>query len=621
MVCTTDLPAPLETETSVVASNVSLMRPACALQPSFDDLGRSLADVTFCVVDLETTGGGRDSSITEIGAVKVTGGEIVGEFQSLVRPEGEIPALIQVLTGITTQMVADAPVISQVLPPFIEFAKGCVLVAHNASFDVGFLRRAHEALGMTWFRPEVVDTVKLARSTLLPDEVRNCKLSTLAAYFNATTTPDHRALSDARATVDVLHALLERAGSLGVHTLEDLRDFTSQVSPDRRAKRVWARDAPSGPGVYWFIHQGRDVDGTRRDEVLYVGRSRDLKKRVRSYFSAAERRSRIHEMVRIATGVRFLRCSSDLESRVRELRMIASLAPRYNRRSRNQQGVVWLRLTNEPFPRLSVVRKVVAEAAHWGPFSSAKAAQEAALALQEAFGIRGCKRRLSPTKPSPACALAEMGQCAAPCQLGPGVAQYHQSVTELLRVWAGDAAPMLVSARSRLARLVPEERFEEAGQVISNLLAFYRTSVRHHRVRSLAGCSQIVAAAPEDDGWAVHVIRHGKLAAAAHTTRNEVPRVAGTLPDAAETVLMPSGGVPAGTLEEAECVAAWLETPGVRLLAVEGEWSLPVRAGIKQEDLADALWESKSLSDLAFGASDQASLPDVEVRLASGLLS
>ena len=108
-------------------------------QPTFDDLGTPLSLVTFCVVDLETTGGGVDDRVTEIGAVKVRGGELIGEFQTLVNPNTHIPGLIAVLTGITDTMVADAPRLGAVLPSFLEFAAGCVLVAHNAGFDVGFL--------------------------------------------------------------------------------------------------------------------------------------------------------------------------------------------------------------------------------------------------------------------------------------------------------------------------------------------------------------------------------------------------------------------------------------------------------------------------------------------------
>ena len=120
-------------------------------QPSFDDLGRNLIDTTFVVLDLETTGGSpKDCAITEIGAVKVRGGEVIGEFQTLINPGGPIPAFITVLTGITDAMVISAPPIGEALFSLYEFLgspEETVLVAHNAPFDVGFLKAASEKLG------------------------------------------------------------------------------------------------------------------------------------------------------------------------------------------------------------------------------------------------------------------------------------------------------------------------------------------------------------------------------------------------------------------------------------------------------------------------------------------
>ncbi|MDO5735185.1 MAG: DEDD exonuclease domain-containing protein [Propionibacteriaceae bacterium] len=584
-------------------------------QPSFDELGTHLSQVTFCVVDLETTGGGKDSCITEIGAVKVCGGEILGEFQTLVRPLTPIPAMIQVLTGITNQMVATAPDLADALPRFATFSAGCVLVAHNAPFDIGFLRRGHEELHMAWPRPHVVDTVAVARQVMPAEEVRNCKLSTLAAHFGATTIPNHRALSDARATVDVLHGLLERVGNLGVHTLEDLSEMTARVSPDRRAKRGWAQKAPEAPGVYWFVHEGHDADDRPRTEVLYVGKSTNLRRRVRSYFSAAEKRSRIHEMVRVATGVEFLECATSLEAEVRELRMIASRAPRYNRRSKNQNRLIWLKLTREAFPRLSAVRRITDEqATHWGPFSSMDAAQEAAMVLQEAFRLRQCTTRLSARTASPDCALAEMDRCSAPCLLGEGVTAHAIAVEEVQRAWTSDARGVLRSSRARLTKLVAAERYEEAGVVTSRLRNFHATSVRHHRVRSMAACRQLVAAAPVAGGWDIHVLRYGKLAGASFARTAVVQAVAAETVQVAETVPAPPHGIPAGTWEEAERVAAWLETPGVRLLETDGDWAWPLNAGLPANRLAaELLGETSPALDLEYGpvsvAAASASMP------------
>lgn len=566
------------------------------LQPSFDDLGVPLPEVTFVVVDLETTGGAADSEITEVGAVKVRGGEVLGEFQTLVRPNAPIPPMIQVLTGITNKMVADAPPLSHVLPAFAEFARGAALVAHNARFDTGFLRRGYEQLGLSWPRPTVVDTVAIARTALLRDEVPNCKLATLARYFRTATEPNHRALSDARATVDVFHGLLARVGNLGVHTLEDLTEFALQVSPDRRAKRVWAQHAPAVPGVYYFVADSQSADGTPKREVLYVGKSNNLKRRVRAYFSAAEKRGRIHEMVRVATGVEFIACATDLEAEVRELRMIESLAPRYNRRSRNQRRLTWLKLTNEAFPRLSMVNSVRDEAPHFGPFRSREAADNAALTLYDAFQLRRCTTRLSKRKPSAACALAEMGRCLAPCELGPETEAYAETVRAVRDSWESDARPVLRSVRDRMNKLVTQQRYEEAGVLAERLTAYYAASVRYHRLRSLARCRQLVAAVPSQAGWDIHVIRHGRLTAAVTAPSAQARAAAEEAAAHAETVLPQVGDWPAGSIEEAERVAAWMELPGVRLIDTDGEWSWPLHAGLPEGALPHELLGEQPLA-------------------------
>lgn len=558
-------------------------------QPSFDDLGTHLRAAMFCIVDLETTGAGPEAEITEIGAVKVCGGEVVGEFQTLVRPSFAIPPMIQVLTGITDAMVASAPSLAVALPSFLDFAAEAVLVAHNAPFDIGFLRRGAEALGIEWRRPVVIDTVALARQALLQGEVRNCKLGTLAAHFRSATQPDHRALSDARATVDVLHGLLERVGNLGVDTVEDLREFFTQVSPERRAKRTWAKNLPEAPGVYWFEHDGHDADGRQRTEVLYVGKSRNLKRRVASYFSATEQRRRIHEMVAVATGVKTLVCATDLEAEVRELRMIDGQRPRYNQRSRNQRRLVWLKLTKEAFPRLSAVRKVSYGDVVWGPFRNTGAAEEIARALRDAFAIRECTHKLSARAPREACALAELGRCPAPCELGDAADGYGEGVARLRRAWSGDIRELLGHASDRLRDLVAQQRFEEAGELTDRLKAVQATSRRFHRVATLAACEEIVAAAPERDEWAIHVIRHGKLAAAARARTAQVRDEAETARALAETVKKAPGGLPAGSFEEAERVADWLESPGVRLLDTVGDWAWPAHCAMDQATVTELI--------------------------------
>ena len=250
-----------------------------APQLSFDELGTSLREVTFVVVDLETTGGSAErDGITEIGAVKVRAGERVGELATLVDPGTGIPPQVVALTGITTALVSGAPRLPEVLPSLLEFLGTGVLVAHNAPFDAGFLRSACERLGAPWPRPPIVCTARLARAVLSREEAPSVKLGALAELFGTSTRPTHRALADARATVEVLHHLLERIGNLGVQSLEELLTLLRDATPHRpterqRRNRHLAEPVPSAPGVYLF--RGA------RDEVLYVGTSGDLRRRVR----------------------------------------------------------------------------------------------------------------------------------------------------------------------------------------------------------------------------------------------------------------------------------------------------------------------------------------------------
>ena len=200
---------------------------------------RKLSETTFAVLDLVTSGGSPrlGAGITEIGVVKVKGGEVLGTFQSFVDPGHALPYFITELTGITDQMLVSAPFIDEILPSLFEFlgnSNETVVVAHNSPFDLSFLKAASIAHEMPWPEYVTVDTARLARAVLDRDEVINCKLSTLAQFFGATTSPNHRALDDALATVDVLHGLIERLAGFDIYNFEEMRSFPSKK---RRVKR------------------------------------------------------------------------------------------------------------------------------------------------------------------------------------------------------------------------------------------------------------------------------------------------------------------------------------------------------------------------------------------------
>ncbi len=528
---------------------------------------------TFVVVDLETTGGAPDGGgITEIGAVKVRGGEELGVLATLVNPGVPIPPFITVLTGITQAMLLPAPPIEQVLPSFLEFVSDAVLVAHNAPYDVGFLKAACAKHGYRWPNPRVLDTAALARRVLTRNEVPNRKLGTLAAYFRTATQPTHRALDDAKATVDVLHGLIGRLGGHGVGTVGEAIEFARAVTPTQRRKRHLADGLPKVPGVYIF----RAAD----DRPLYVGTSGDIATRVRSYFTAAEKRARISEMLAAAERVEAVECAHSLEAEVRELRLIAAHAPPYNRRSKYPERQVWLKLTDEAYPRLSIVRDIApTDTAYLGPFRSRQAAELAAAGFHDAVPLRQCTHRLSRRTTMPACALAELGRCPAPCEHKITPEEYDDAAATPFRTATSDDPGVVVDALlARIEVLSAAERYEEAAVVRGRLVAVLRAAVRMQRLAALTGIAELAAARPAArGGWELALVRHGRLAGAGVSPPGVHPRpTIAAIRATAETVLPGHGPVPAATAEETERILSWLERPETRLVESTDGWASPV---------------------------------------------
>lgn len=541
-------------------------------QPTLHSLGTPLSEVTFCVVDLETTGLAADAcGITEIGAVKVKGGKVIGEFATLVDPGEPIDPRVTRLTGITDEMVADAPQIQAVLPSFLEFAAGTTLVAHNAGFDIGFLRHACELCDTRWPRPPVVDTVVLARRLTEKSEVPNRRLGTLARLFGSPVAPNHRALDDARATVAVLHGLIERATGHGVVTDVDLAEFCRAIPSElQRRKRHLAEGLPHVPGVYIF----RDAD----DRALYIGVSVDVAARVRSYFSAAEQRRRLRDMIASAERVEVVECAHRLEAGVAELRLIGGGKPPYNRAAKFPERRSWVRLTDEPYPRLAVSRKPPAPGEpRLGPASGAQA-RAAVAAIEEAMPIRQCRTRLSPKRRSPSCFLGEIERCPEPCRHSVSVEEYARIVSDTARAMDGDPSPVARAVTERLAELAESERFETAAAKRDELGAFLALAAATQRLRGLVGAGEVVAAGrAKGGGWEVAVIRHGLLAGAVRTPPRADPMpYIGRLRKTARAVEPTRDVVDAAHAAETRLLLEWLARPEVRLVSVEAEWSCPL---------------------------------------------
>lgn len=573
---------------SVVALNVTAVGASEATQLTFADVGSpfsaddvSLRETTFVVVDLETTGGRTKNTgdtppdaITEIGAVKVRGGAVLGEFATLVDPQRSIPPQIVRLTGITTAMVCDAPTIDAVLPMFLDFAGDAVLVAHNAGFDIGFLRAAAQRCDIAWTRPRVLCTVRLARRVLSREEAPSVRLGALARLFAVATQPTHRALDDARATVDVLHALIERVGNQGVHTYADLRSYLPDVTPAQRRKRVLAEGLPRRPGVYLFRGPS--------NEVLYVGTAVDLRRRVNQYFTGADPRRRMKEMVALAEAIEHVECAHALEAGVRELRMLAAHAPPYNRRSKFPHRWWWVTLTDEAFPRLTAVRAPRHDRAV-GPFRSRTDAADTAALLARFTGLRTCTNRLGRSAlHGPLCAEAEVSPC--PAARGVTATQYAAAVARAAALVDGTDNGALAAAVEQVTALADRRHFESAARLRDRAAAAVEILWRGQRLRALAALPELIAAAPDGaGGYHLAVVRHGRLAAAGTARRGVPPMpVVDAIALGAQTVLPTPAPLGGALVEETALLARWLTASGVRIVRVEGTadgggWTSPLR--------------------------------------------
>lgn len=543
-------------------------------QRSFDDLGRPLCDVTFCVVDLETTGGNRNEDmITEIGAVKVRGGECLGTFQTLVNPGRAIPPQITVLTGLTDALVGPAPRIETVLPALLEFMGDAVIVGHNVGFDVGFIRAALARSGRPRLEGTIVDTVALARR-LVRDEVPNCKLGTLASRLRLDHQPSHRALDDALATADLLHLLIERASGMGVMGLDDLIAISKLAGHAQAGKLKMTADLPRTPGVYMFCGL--------QDQVLYVGKATNLRQRVRSYFGSDDRR-KIGPMLRETQNIRHLELPDPLTAEVIEQRLIARMLPRFNRAGTRADKYCYIRLDTESvWPRLAVVKNASKHGIHLGPLPSRTMANMVVEAVHSAVPLRRCTVRLGRSyvadPDAPVCTAAQLGVAHCPCSGTADAHEYAKAVEVARRTLTGDPAIVVNRLHDKMASLAHQQRFEEAATMRDRLQALLGAIKRHRLVETLR-TAQRVDVKIGDSTW---IVEHARLVDA---SRVGLPsRSLPVQPPPATPDLSP---LPRDAIDEALVLARFFERHADQAtITCSGDWDFPVAASDKVPPIA-----------------------------------
>ncbi|MDQ3425539.1 MAG: exonuclease domain-containing protein [Actinomycetota bacterium] len=409
----------------------------------------AIEDAEFVVFDLETTGlSAIRCRMCEIGAARVRALAVEDTYETLVNPGSALPSYIAALTGIRDGDLRRAPRAELAVRRFLAFAGDAPLAAHNARFDMAFLEREVERLTGRRVAAPVVDTVWLARR-LLQRRTERFSLSSLAHFFGTSTSPCHRALPDAVATAEILVSLLGLAQERGARTLADVLELAAPRARKLHSRRSLIAGAPTGPGVYLF----RD----RNDTVLYVGKARDLRARLRSYFSGSRQRPAVEAALGALDRVEWRQLGSELEAVLEELRLIRELRPPANARAGRperyaylmQRGARWV-VGTEPGPH--------------GPIKSRNRARLVARALD---GFEG-----------------------------------------------DDPADALPALRARLRRLACDLRFEDAARVRDRVKALEEATAQFgelDRLRALSVC--LLTPAREAGFRRAFFITGGRLAA------------------------------------------------------------------------------------------------------------
>ena len=569
-------------------------------QRTFADSGVPLSDVTFCVIDFETTGSSPDEDrITEIGAAKYRGGECIGTFQTLVNPGCAIPPFITILTGITEAMVLPAPRIESLLGTLTHFIGDAVLVAHNARFDVSFLNAALIRDDREALHNAVIDTVPLARR-LVRDEVRDCKLGTLASHFRLPHQPSHRALDDALATGDLLHLLIERAAGFGVLGLDDLVGLPKLETHPQAAKLRLTEDLPRSPGVYLFA----GPDG----RILYIGKATNLRQRVRSYFSTSETRRKVGTLLRQVTAIHHIETPDVLTANILELRLIQRMAPQYNRTGTTSDKYCYVRLTlDEEWPRLVIVKNPSTTRAthdlYIGPLSSRSTARQVIEAIESVVPVRRCTVRLGrkyvAPQDAPVCSAAQLGVALCPCSGTADQEQYRTVVHFIVKALTEDPAPLFSLLHDRIKTLAQSQRYEEAALMRDRVLALQGALLRQRRLNELRAAGRVTIEASSqqgrvryefDNGILLETYQEGQLLdpislglagplsnlVAEHLTPRPISSVIGESQQDEQRF----SPVHRLDVDELLCVSRFLDEsiPSIRLVSCEGIWSSPSRS-------------------------------------------
>lgn len=379
-------------------------------------MNKNLKPIKYAIVDIETTGGmSHRDKITEIGIVIHDGEKIVDSWESLINPERNIPANITRITGITNDMVQDAPKFFEVAKKVVELTEGAIFVAHNVRFDYGFIKNAFENLGYTYTRKQLC-TVRLTRKSF--PGLRSYALGNLIKHFDIKVNARHRALDDAMATAIIFGYILKQ---------EDAPDriktfINSGIKESKLPKNInmeYIHNLPEQCGVYFFYN----TYGT----PIYIGKSINIKKRIIQHFSKTTKKA--EKLQKYAHSISFELTGSELASKLLESELIKAHQPEINKAQKTKEYpyFVYYYYDDSGYLRIDILKSNIKNRRNkeiLGHFKSIRAAKNIITNLVNELGL--CGEKCSISEKGSACMQYKMHQCYGACRKEESPIDYNE---------------------------------------------------------------------------------------------------------------------------------------------------------------------------------------------------
>ena len=429
-----------------------------------------LKEAEFSVLDVETTGlSARNNRVIEIGIVTVKNLKITDKYSTLINPGCDIPYFITQFTGISNSDVAYSPSFYDTAEEIEEFIGNSIISGHNLSFDAGFLGCEFARNGFEPLSNLSVCTLKLSRKIF--SSLKSKSLGSVSEHLGIINRDSHRALADAEATAQILIKLVKKLSrEKGIKTVQQLLEFESSTAASNQVIKL-PKDVheslyslPDSPGVYYFLN--------KKDEIIYIGKAKSLKDRVRSYF-AATTVGKPKKIVKQAAKIKTEITNSELTALLLEAESIKLINPRHNRQLKKYGDKYFIRITkSHKYPKVEITTKFDFDGNdYFGLFISRRKAEVVLDIIDKTFTLRECNDK--EFKKGKRCFLADIERCTAPCvkSVDP---EYFNELERVYEFLSGGNQSALNRMLNKMKEYAAKEKYEKAAetkQVIDLMLS------------------------------------------------------------------------------------------------------------------------------------------------------